>query len=164
MANNPVIDTLLYESIFSSSFNKKNLWKFLISEKKISKEKFEGFIADSRILYNNKTHEFYLKNKKVSDKKRNSKKIEKAVKAAHILSFIPSINFIGISGSLALDKASESDDIDFFIISKENTIWTTRFFAVISMKALGLYRDSRNFQDKICLNMFVSKLSFPVER
>ncbi len=163
MANNPVIKTLLYESIFNSSFGKEELWKFLISEKQISRVEFEDFLKDPKIKLN-KNGKYYLGNKKTQERKTNGTKLQKAINAAQILSVIPSVNFIGISGSLALNTASENDDIDFFVITKSNTIWTTRLFCVILMKALGLYRQDRNFKNKICLNMFISRLDFKKDR
>jgi hypothetical protein len=54
---------------------------------------------------------------------------------------------------------SENDDIDFFIICRSGTLWTTRFFSILLLEVFGRRRrpGDNNFKDKICLNMLVDE-------
>ncbi len=73
-----------------------------------------------------------------------------------LLSFIPSIAMVAISGSLAMMNAVREDDVDFFIITAPNRMWSARFWAVGLSKLLGIHR-SRGIDDpsnKVCLNLF----------
>jgi len=89
-------------------------------------------------------------------------KYEIAQKAANILKIIPTILLVGISGGLAVGNVSQNDDIDFFIVCANNTLWTGRFFSLIILDLFGMRRHpkDKNFQDKICLNMFVDEIGF----
>jgi|SRR3989344_179574 len=170
MRSNPVLKTLIYESIFNFPLNRLEIWKFLISDKKISKKSFVKFLKDKSITYDKKSGFYCLANKKDSIKRRleaekiSINKLKLARKVTFTLAKIPTIKLIGISGSLALGSSSESDDIDLFIVCKKNTIWTTRLFSVILLKLMGAYRESDNFKDKICLNMIVDNFLFPRNR
>lgn len=79
-------------------------------------------------------------------------KLEKVSKYLRILSSIPQIRFVGLSGSLAMMNGNEDDDIDLFIITSADRIWTARFLSLIIAQIMGL-RGKYNV-DKVCLNMF----------
>src|SRR5690606_32960483 len=87
-------------------------------------------------------------------------------KAADILKTIPSLLFIGISGSLAVKNVKREDDIDFFIISQGKYIWLTRLQCILllSKHAVRRTRTDIHEKDKICLNMFVSDTSLSFKK
>lgn len=87
------------------------------------------------------------------------KRQHRAEKTAWLLQIVPFIKFVGLTGSLAYDVAKASSDIDIFIITKYGRIWTCRFFTVIILKSLKLYRSGdlpRQRAGKICPNRFVT--------
>lgn len=73
-----------------------------------------------------------------------------------IISLIPHIRFIALSGSLSMNNAVKSDDIDLFIVAGRNRMWITRFMCITVAQLLGVRRKRRvgTAPDKICLNMF----------
>ena len=81
------------------------------------------------------------------------------------LRLVPTIQLVGVTGGLAMDNVDRKDDIDLFIITKRNRLWTTRLFATIVVDLLGIRRKpgETDVRNKICLNMFVSEdaLSIP---
>lgn len=83
-------------------------------------------------------------------------KFHKALKAAKILSRIPWIRGIAVCNSLAYSNASKDSDIDLFIITEKNKIWTSRFFAAGIMELLDLRPKDGSKKDKICLSFYVS--------
>ena len=56
-------------------------------------------------------------------------------------------------------NATKDDDIDLFIISKQNRMWTARFLAVFFASLLNLRRNrsGKNTSNKVCLNMFLDE-------
>lgn len=73
-----------------------------------------------------------------------------------LLRFVPSIAFVGISGSLSMNNTKQDDDIDLFIITEHKQLWTGRILAVLVAELLGLRRrrNEMNPGNKICLNLF----------
>ena len=93
-------------------------------------------------------------------------KWEKAVFAASLLRFIPTITLVGITGGLSNFNADKDDDIDFYIGTKPGTLWISRLLATLLMEAAGIRRrpEDKTVKDSICLNMFVSERSFMVSK
>ena len=86
-------------------------------------------------------------------------KMSRALIFSKILSRIPTILLIGISGSLSMNNAQSTDDIDFFIITRKNSLWITRLFVVALLLVFGQKRSrfSKEAKDKVCTNMFLSE-------
>jgi len=92
---------------------------------------------------------------------RNSqKKLKIAQKAAKILSLIPNVRMVGITGSLAMNNAKDGGDIDFLIITKKGRLWSTRIFSYLLLIFFGLSLRKPKIssqKDKLCLNMWLDE-------
>lgn len=82
---------------------------------------------------------------------------------ADILSDIEGMQFFGVSGSVASGYAQGEDDIDIFIITKKDRLWTMRFFVNSASMILKNRRGRGQFgirfghQDRFCFNLFLSE-------
>ncbi len=81
-----------------------------------------------------------------------------ARKAANLLSHIPTILFVGVTGSLAMENAKKTSDIDFMIITSAHSLWITRaisllilFLSGFSLRHAGVSEE----EDKLCLNLWI---------
>lgn len=106
--------------------------------------------------------------KRLLHKRISAKKTLIAKKYANIIGLIPSVKMVAITGSLAMNNASEDSDIDLLIVSKRNTLWTTRAVSYILLWMFGAKTrkpNDRNQKDKLCLNMWMdeSDLNWKVE-
>ena len=161
--NQAIVKTLIYSDIFDFPLTKQEIWKYLISKKKISQKDFLKLLKNKKTL--SKNNFYFLRGREKIIKKRKDReqigftKIEKAKKIINLISIIPSIHLVGITGSLALLNSEKKEDIDIFLISSRGAVWITRFLAVIILKLSGNYRSrtERNVEDKICLNMIIGE-------
>lgn len=87
----------------------------------------------------------------------SDKSLERVLFACNYLKKIPWILFIGVTGSVAAKNATSDDDIDILIITEDNRLWLSRFFVVSVLKILKLYRSDKNFENKVCPNLFISR-------
>ncbi|MBP9687714.1 nucleotidyltransferase domain-containing protein [Candidatus Woesebacteria bacterium] len=85
-----------------------------------------------------------------------------ARKAANLLSHIPTILFVGVTGSLAMENAKETSDIDFMIITSAHSLWITRAISLLLLLVSGV-KMRRAFmkdeKDRICLNVWLDEKS-----
>ena len=89
-----------------------------------------------------------------------------------ILSVFPQIKLVGLSGSLAMMNAGEDDDIDLFIITSKNRLFTGRFIAIILAKILMIHRSYlvgyklqvASYTNKICLNLFFDERNLVIPK
>lgn len=98
--------------------------------------------------------------KRLMRKRISNRKIEKAKKAAQILSILPTVKMIAVTGALAMNNANEESDIDFLLITKKGSLWTTRLLVMVLLKTFGIprrkYGDKRT-KDRLCLNIWLDE-------
>lgn len=169
-----ILKTLLYSDIFDYPLSKEEIWKFLISKNKEDKQSFLKYLNLKNHLFDYKNNLYFIKGRIEIIKKRQEKekysleKIKFAKKIIQKISLIPTVYFIGISGALAMKNSDKDDDIDLFVVTAKNSVWTTRLIIVIVLIFLRVYRkrNGESVSNKICLNMLVddSSLSFSKDR
>ena len=95
----------------------------------------------------------------------SKEKWERAKRVVAFLRFIPTLQFVGVTGGLAMNNAKKEDDIDLFFIASRGTVWITRLLVTGAVECLGIRRKpgEKDVRNKICLNMFVADdaLSLP---
>lgn len=158
--------TIAYSDIFSYPLTLAEIHQFLV-EKKLTRNALkrstselvaEKKLAKSGVFYflpgREKIVETRLKRQKITRQKSQI-----AQKAAGLISLIPSVKMVGLTGALAVGNSDKDDDVDFLVVCQTNTVWLTRFLTTLMLSLLGRRRlpDSRKFKDKICLNMFLDE-------
>jgi hypothetical protein len=166
------IKTLIYSDIFDYPLTLSEVHQYLITDKKTSLDLVKKNLTTLKIN-NSRGYYFLNKRKNIVDprierEKESNKKINFAFHYIGLLKFIPGIRLIGISGSVSVKNASKNDDIDLFIVTRKESIWLARFFAVTLLRILGVYRSrvDKKTTNKLCLNMFVDEdnLAFPKDK
>jgi len=103
--------------------------------------------------------------------KNSLKKIERIQFYLKLLSFFPQIKLVGLSGTVAMMNAKENDDIDLFIITARNRLWTGRLIALLLAKIMRIKRPritnyelriKERTKDKVCLNLFFEEKKMEV--
>ncbi len=163
-----LLKTLLYAEIFDFPLNKKEIYQYLISEKKVSQSRVYSDLKLLKNKINSRNGYFFINNKerlvikRIRREAESEKKIIFALKIIKKLTFIPTLKFVGISGALSMKNSEENDDIDLFVITEEKTVWITRLMLIFILKILRVYRgrEDRNIKNKICLNMITDDKNF----
>ncbi|MDP1760553.1 MAG: hypothetical protein Q8L01_03890 [Candidatus Woesebacteria bacterium] len=134
-----------YHDLFDYKLNKEELvkWQYKNEKIKISKA-WPTSLAKDRLQ-----REKYSKNK-----------IKIAKGAVKLISKIPTVKFVGITGALAMNNANKDGDIDLMIITKSGFLWTTRLFAYLLICLFGIQTRKprvKNERDALCLNMWLDE-------
>ncbi len=66
-----------------------------------------------------------------------------------LLKICPTVLFVGVTGKSAMRGFCVNDDLDLFLITRNELLWTTRFFVILLAKILGIHTKTG-----ICLNLF----------
>lgn len=163
---NAILRTLIYADIFSYPLKKKEIWRYLISNRRIDFFRVKKFLASNK---NKEIEEccgyFFLKGRKKIVKLREQRekwskeKIKIVQRIGKWLRLIPSIKMVGITGSLAMKNSSEDDDIDLLIGTAKNRLWLTRILIIVLAELMGIRRrpNDTEIKNKICFNMFLDE-------
>lgn len=90
----------------------------------------------------------------------SEKKFKIAKKASTILSKIPTIKFVGVTGSLAMMNCKKNSDIDLLVITSKNLLWTTRLVTLFTLIIFQIpFRRAHKTDEanKLCLNMWLDE-------
>ncbi|MFZ3301452.1 MAG: hypothetical protein WA152_01915 [Microgenomates group bacterium] len=105
--------------------------------------------------------------RRLQREKYSKKKLEIAKNASELISKIPTVLFVGITGSLAMMNADKNSDIDLLLITKKNMLWTTRvlvYFVLRTMHYVLRKPQDKNERDALCLNMWLDETSLIWDR
>ncbi len=159
-----ILATLAYHDIFNYPLAQTEIHRYMIGEKISlpSLQKALAGLTDSKKVQ--KTGDYYHLRRRsnitaVRKRRRvySNSKYKKALLFKKILSTIPFIKLIAITGALSMDNSARDDDIDLLIISQRDKLWTTRFVANILLAPLRRSPNSPNSADRACLNMFIDE-------
>ena len=169
-----VIKTIFYSDIFDYPLTQNELWKYAFTHKKFTLKEMQQTLKSLSSTIDYK-HKYYfligresIVTQRLAKQSINEKKIQRAKLIASILSKIPTILFIGISGSVAMKNAEKEDDIDLFFITSANTVWISRLLVTLLLLLFRVKRGKHAIAvaDAFCANMFVGKdaLSYPTKK
>ncbi len=102
----------------------------------------------------------------------SKKKLERIQPFINVLSKFSQIKLIGLSGSMAMMNAVKNDDVDLFIITKHNRLFTGRLISLLLAQIIGVRRkrmaggklQAENNKDKVCLNLFFDEAGLRVPK
>ena len=96
----------------------------------------------------------------------SNQKMERAKKISSLLSRIPTIEMIAVTGSVAVGAAKELDDVDLLIITSDNSLWFTRPLVLTLLSLFSRRRLPGQSYDSaahtFCPNLWLEKRSLSV--
>lgn len=151
--------SLLYHDVFDYPLTAGEIVKWTVGSGVEIDIKQEKRIEEKNGLYYLKGKEGVVY-KRLLKKRISARKIQIAKKAADMLSIVPSIKMVAITGSLAMENASDDSDIDLLLVTSKDTLWTTRLSVLVMLKLLGIpirrFGD-KNQKDKLCMNIWLDE-------
>ncbi|MEA3354884.1 MAG: hypothetical protein U9Q63_00140 [Patescibacteria group bacterium] len=148
------LKAIIYADIFNYPLTKKEINKWLIQGQSLTGDLAEGQVGTAKLeglSLMGKTKSYYhLPNRSniISLRQKRYRfsqlKLKKAKKITKILSFIPSIELIALTGALAMNNSDKNDDIDLMIVTKTNSLWLTRLLTIFILELLRSRRRPPN--------------------
>jgi len=87
--------------------------------------------------------------------RRSAEKIKKNKWPLRFLRAMPFARAIAVTGSVALQNARPTSDLDLLIIARKGRIWTARVIALLILEIFKRRREKS--KEKICLNFFAAE-------
>ena len=163
-----IITTLSYFDVFQYPLTSMEIVKWIYQEDEsttITVAEIEQALSNNNLKESiNSSEGFYYLNggdNNIQERRVRyqlaEKKYKIALRVARVFRIFPFIQMIGICNSLAFNNAKKISDIDFFIITDQNKIWTTRFITTFFTKIFRLRPSNKKVENKICLSFFVTQ-------
>lgn len=171
--DNKVIKVIKYFSFFGYYPTLNEIYTFL--EAKISRNSLENKINNMikiKALLASKHTPPQYSIRKIKDERSKIKNSKQKLNNwrfrlfLRLLSLFPQIKLIGLSGSISMMNADKDDDIDLFIITAKNRLFTGRLISLVLAQLFGLRRGRKreNNSNKVCLNLFFDEKNMRVPK
>ena len=152
-----IINVLQYFDFFNHSLYLAEIHRYLnikTSQKEVLNNL--GEMTRSNLILN-RDDLWALKNEaidiRLNNLKRNSRLLRISKRMGSLISNFPFVKGVYLSGSLSkLGANNDDDDIDYFIITKNNRAWSARLFLTV-FKKIFLLNNKRYF----CTNFFIDE-------
>lgn len=147
-----------YFDFFRHALSEEEVWKYLgvrVHEQAF-KINLEHLVKVDEITYQNGY--YALRNssdiisERISNVALNKKRLNQAKLISKLLGNIPFVKGVGISGSLSKNGSKPDSDIDFFLITGKNKVWTVKAVAIL-LKRL-LFFGSHKY---LCVNYLLAE-------
>jgi len=89
--------------------------------------------------------------------------LEKVSQYNSYFRYVPGILGIAVCNSLAMNSAHETSDIDLFIITKQNRLWTARICMTLLLTLTRQRKTSKHHAWKFCLSFFITEDNLSLE-
>ena len=156
--------TVFYHDIFDYPLLKYELSRWVPGEGVLSIKSSVLGTLKQKVEY--KRGFYYLEGREeiIAKRRLNAKssknKLKIAKRAGKLLDRIPTVMFVGITGSLAMMNSNDDSDIDLLIITSKGTLWTTRLitYSLLLISGFGVRRPkNKEEKDRLCLNMWIDE-------
>lgn len=171
-----ILATISYYDIFDYPLTSFEIWRYLVSPKEgdqieipagdIVEALFESAELHDKI--SQKAGFYFLRGRetisdlRLSRKKMADQKWKKARKIFCILSVVPFLRAIFVSGSLAMENSKDDSDIDVIVVAKHSRIWTVRTLMTLLTFLMKVRRHGNKTKDRICLNHYITDTSLQI--
>ena len=188
-----ILSTLAYHSIFDYPLTLDEIHRYLISDSVVLlptlKKEIDNLLKTGKIIVTNgfflPSSLFPLPSSLISLRQHrkdiNLKKLIIAKQASRIISMIPWVKMVAVTGALAMENTDENDDIDLMIVTSQNCLWIVRPLAILLISLFFKRRKPSNhptysnhfnhsdhfsYKNHICLNLWLdeSTLEIPVSQ
>lgn len=85
-----------------------------------------------------------------------ARKLRRATRVARALVRLGGVRFVALANTTALGAARDFGDLDFFIVVRRGSIWTTRLIAAAAAKLLGVQPRGDEVRDAVCFSYFIA--------
>lgn len=159
MHRNEILATIRIAHHFNSAFNREQLYRYL--RVKMDRHNFnailDGFIRDKTIS----EIDDLLFSEKLEDICIQKKEWSKALFAENrkyllLISSIPWVKYIGLTGANSFESCNQKDDIDLFIITSPNRLWICYLMLVLLTKLIGKRKT-------LCINFLIDENNLEIQ-
>lgn len=148
-----------YHSLFGFPLKEMELLKWEVGEREAKKYRTDFEVSFKNGFYFIKGSPGQISGRRL--RQRNSeKKTRLARKYGQYIKLIPTVEAVFLTGSLAMENASEASDIDLMIITRKRALWTTRLMVLLFLKLINapLRRfGETEVKDKLCFNLWLDE-------
>lgn len=155
-----LLEIITYFDLFDYPLKKEEILNFA----KIQKEEW----TNSKIEV--KDNFYFLKGRSeiIETRRRREEHAKKLWKKTHFyirfLKFVPFLKMVAVCNTLAFNHPEKDSDIDLFIVTGKNRLWTARVLTTFLLQILGVRRHGKKVSGRFCLSFWCTEETLDLEK
>jgi hypothetical protein len=142
-----ILRTVFYADVFNFPLTPDEIHHYLIAPAAASKRAVEQMLVRSERLQQTLTciDGYFVRvgREELVDVRRlreaaSLKLWDKAVRYGRLLSYLPFVRMVALTGALAVHNAVDGDDIDYILVTREGRVWFARACAIVVVRLAKL--------------------------
>ncbi|MDO8471943.1 MAG: hypothetical protein Q7S64_02185 [bacterium] len=89
-------------------------------------------------------------------------RLDRAYGIGLLLRWVPFVRLVGLNGSMITGTMKPSSDIDFYVATAPERLYTTRLLVVLVVQLTGWRRYGSKIRGRICLNRFATTAALEI--
>ena len=90
-------------------------------------------------------------------------KMKRAKRATSLISLVPFVRAVFVCNTVGFGVPTEQSDIDIVVITKDKTVFLTRFLVTMLLSITGFRRHGRQVKNKVCLSFYLTESSLSLQ-
>jgi len=160
-----ILRTIAYHDVLDMALTPFEVWAYLVGGSVIAAELSDvmeaiAALEEKGLLMQKRGFVMFADREQLAQHRletlnETDMKFKKTRWAFRILRFVPFVQVVFASGSMALGNSVADSDVDVLIVLKGGRIWTGRFLVTALLHMLGARRHGKRIANRVCLNHFV---------
>ena len=154
-----VLQTVAYGDLFDYPLTAAEIWRYLIrysaSESEVDQALNNGGRTNPRLVQRDGFVALRGRSEVFEIRRRRMARAERLWPAAlhygRLISALPFVRMVAVTGSLAVDNADSNSDIDYFVVTEPGRLWLCRAMVIV------IVRIAARRGVPICPNYFLSE-------
>ncbi len=173
-----IVATVTYYDVIDFPLTAFEIWKHLLTPDRekntvaadvtlseiwqiLHSEQLSGKLAEKNGFYFLKGRESLVESR-IQGEKISIRKLRSMQRLAGVLSYLPYLRMIGVTGSLAMKNGERGSDWDMFVVMRSGKIWIGRTILTVFLHVIGKRRHGKKISNRACLNYFVTEESLEI--
>lgn len=136
---------------------------------KVDENHIRMYLKDSKLLGEKNGFYFIRGRDQIADDRYvNLKCVQKlwnkVFRYSWVFKITPFIDMVAVCNSLAYLNVDKKSDIDLFVVTEKNKMFTSRFILSVILYILGVKRHDNKIAGRFCLSFFVAEESVDLEQ
>jgi len=166
-----IVKTLAFYQVFQIPLLKEELY-YRLYQTKCSQKNFRDnlkIIVKKNIVHKKGKYFFLSGSDKIIPARIEklsfaAKRWEKVNRIIKRLRWIPFIRMIAVVNSLSFNNSQKESDIDLFVVTRKNRLWTCRFFLILFLDIIRENKNHKIQKNRFCLGFWIDENELNLEK
>ncbi|MFA6550094.1 MAG: hypothetical protein WCT36_01930 [Candidatus Gracilibacteria bacterium] len=163
-----IMKSIIFFDLFDFPLTFEEISKYVLGMR-VDEQHIRMYLKDSKMLSEKNGFYFVRGREHIADLRQSNAKCaiklwNKVFRYSWVFKMVPFIKMVAVCNSLSYMDVNKKSDIDLFVTTDKNRLFTARFLLSAILYLLGVKRHDHKVAGRFCLSFFVTENSLDMEQ